>query len=51
MDDETADGRTLPVVHVYPLYGPEHRFEHLCWCQPEYELQQGALIVVHNVMH
>ncbi len=51
MDDEPAEGRTLPAVHVYPVFGPEHRFEHLCWCCPDYELAAGGVVVIHHVMH
>lgn len=53
--DEELEGEsnTLPVVHVYPLFGPAHVCVSglQCWCYPDYELACVGVIVIHHQMH
>jgi hypothetical protein len=34
-------------VHVYPLFGREHQLVNTCWCQPERDTQEPAMLVHH----
>jgi hypothetical protein len=36
------------LVHVFPVYGREHVMSRDCWCYPERDLDEPALII-HNV--
>ena len=38
----------LIMVHVFPLFGPNHACTPFCWCHPEPGLPG---VLVHNVMH
>ncbi len=39
------------LVHLYPLFGPEHICSGFkCWCHPEPDPDDPELIL-HNVMH
>jgi hypothetical protein len=34
-------------VHVYPLFGREHKLDNDCWCQPERDPQEPTLLLHH----
>lgn len=45
----------IEAVHVFPVFGPAHRFNTPCWCQPVIEYCSCGcgqeLIAVHNAVH
>lgn len=34
-------------IHVYPTFGPAHDLTPTCWCQPQPDTEQAA-VIVHN---
>lgn len=44
------DGAPQGTVHVAPMFGRVHDLNDGCWCHPERDTEEYAL-VIHNVEH
>ncbi len=45
---EPVTPQPTDLIHVHPLFGPEHELSLACWCHPDLD-EENPNVCIHNV--